>query len=86
MATATFARRVGAAISKGSSSWYDPHMEAASRAILELIPLVDLTVKIRDARVYLLIDSKRVFLEQIASSCSHFSSHLLNPSIPQKEN
>eukprot|EP00268_Persea_americana_P044207 TRINITY_DN44662_c0_g1_i4.p1 TRINITY_DN44662_c0_g1~~TRINITY_DN44662_c0_g1_i4.p1 ORF type:complete len:230 (-),score=22.88 TRINITY_DN44662_c0_g1_i4:240-929(-) len=51
MATATFARRVGAAISKGSSSWYDPHMEAASRAILERIPLVDLTVEIRDARI-----------------------------------
>ncbi|XP_028800838.1 DAR GTPase 2, mitochondrial [Neltuma alba] len=31
--------------------WYSPHMAAASRAILERIPLVDLIVELRDARI-----------------------------------
>lgn len=36
---------------KGSSWWYTPHMAAASRAIAERIPLVDIVVEVRDARV-----------------------------------
>lgn len=36
---------------KSSSWWYTPHMAAASRAIAERIPLVDLVLEIRDARV-----------------------------------
>lgn len=36
---------------KGSSWWYTPHMAAASRAIANRIPLVDIVVQVRDARV-----------------------------------
>lgn len=36
---------------KGSSWWYTPHMAAASQAISERIPLVDLVLEVRDARV-----------------------------------
>uniref|UniRef100_A0A803PSX0 Uncharacterized protein n=1 Tax=Cannabis sativa TaxID=3483 RepID=A0A803PSX0_CANSA len=32
-------------------SWYDTHMAAASRAIAQRIPLVDLVLEIRDARI-----------------------------------
>ncbi|CAH1441015.1 unnamed protein product [Lactuca virosa] len=37
--------------SKSSSWWYNHHMRAASRAILERIPLVDLVLEVRDARI-----------------------------------
>lgn len=36
---------------KGSSWWYTPHMAAASRAIATRLPLVDIVVQVRDARV-----------------------------------
>ncbi|XP_074382439.1 DAR GTPase 2, mitochondrial isoform X2 [Apium graveolens] len=36
---------------KGSSWWYTPHMAAASRAIANRIPLVDIVVQVRDARI-----------------------------------
>ena len=59
MATATLARQIGSAIAKAARNrdprrgWYGPHMAAASRAIAERIPLVDLVLEIRDARVQL---------------------------------
>lgn len=64
MATATgaskLARQVGAAVKQAASKgigWYGPHMAAASRAISERIPMVDLLLEVRDARVfYLLFD------------------------------
>ncbi|XAR54249.1 hypothetical protein NMG60_11029295 [Bertholletia excelsa] len=53
--TASLVRKLGAAVKKaagkGGSSWYTPHMAAATRAISERIPLVDLVVEVRDARV-----------------------------------
>ncbi|KAK6924913.1 GTP binding domain [Dillenia turbinata] len=55
MATASFARRLGSAIKKAvknkGSAWLSPHMVAASRAISERIPLVDLILEVRDARI-----------------------------------
>ncbi|KAM3289060.1 hypothetical protein P3S67_017347 [Capsicum chacoense] len=36
---------------KGSTCWYTPHMAAASRAITERIPLVDILLEVRDARI-----------------------------------
>nr|DAD47528.1 TPA_asm: hypothetical protein HUJ06_017465 [Nelumbo nucifera] len=55
MATAALARRLGASVkdagAKKGSGWYSSHMAAASRAILERIPLVDFTLEIRDARI-----------------------------------
>lgn len=55
-ATASFIKKLGNAVkvvagNKGSSWWYTPHMAAASRAIAERIPLVDLIIEVRDARV-----------------------------------
>lgn len=57
MATATLARQIGSAIIKATNStssegWFSPHMAAASRAIAERIPLVDLVLEVRDARVF----------------------------------
>ncbi|CAL5381055.1 unnamed protein product [Camellia sinensis] len=53
-ATASFIRKLGGAVKKTpgkrGSSWYTPHMAAASRAILERIPLADLVLEVRDAR------------------------------------
>ncbi|KAL8555671.1 hypothetical protein ACS0TY_003474 [Phlomoides rotata] len=37
--------------SRSSEWWYTPHMAAASRAITERIPLVDLVLEVRDARI-----------------------------------
>ncbi|XP_062174944.1 DAR GTPase 2, mitochondrial isoform X2 [Alnus glutinosa] len=56
MATATLARRIGDAVKQAArknsgGGWYDPHMAAASRAIAERIPLVDLVLEVRDARI-----------------------------------
>lgn len=54
MATATLARQIGRAITNSTSTgngWFNPHMAAASRAIAERIPLVDLVLEVRDARV-----------------------------------
>lgn len=31
--------------------WFGPHMSAASRAVLERFPLVDILLEVRDARV-----------------------------------
>lgn len=36
---------------RGAEWWYTPHMAAASRAIAERIPLVDLVLEVRDARI-----------------------------------
>ena len=59
MATASIARQISCAVAKaarnrnsgGEGGWYGPHMAAASRAIQERIPLVDLVLEVRDARV-----------------------------------
>lgn len=50
------AKEVGNAVRKLSENrgWYGPHMAAASRAIVERIPLVDFVLEVRDARVGLL--------------------------------
>ncbi|KAL5980556.1 hypothetical protein ACLOJK_028464 [Asimina triloba] len=57
-AAAALARRLGAAVkdagAKRGSGWFSPLMAAASKAILERIPMVDLTIEIRDARVKLI--------------------------------
>ncbi|OMO86984.1 hypothetical protein COLO4_20833 [Corchorus olitorius] len=54
MTTASkIAKEIGNTVKKAASrnrGWFDPHMAAASRAIDERIPLVDLVVEIRDAR------------------------------------
>lgn len=39
--------------SRGSEWWYTPHMAAAARAIEERVPLVDLILEVRDARVHM---------------------------------
>ncbi|OWM83637.1 hypothetical protein CDL15_Pgr004066 [Punica granatum] len=54
--TAILAGKVGGAVQQASRNraagwWYDPHMAAASRAIAERTPLVDLILEVRDARV-----------------------------------
>lgn len=54
MTKASIARQLGNAIvakNRNSGGWYGPHMAAASRAIQERIPLVDLVLEVRDARV-----------------------------------
>ena len=57
MTTATLSRHIGAMVKEISKKrwmegrWYTPHMAAASRAIAERIPLVDIVVEVRDARV-----------------------------------
>ncbi|PKI41780.1 hypothetical protein CRG98_037815 [Punica granatum] len=54
--TAILAGKVGGAVQQASRNraagwWYDPHMAAASRAIAERTPLVDLILEVRDARI-----------------------------------
>lgn len=55
-ATDVLVKRIGtvikrAAKKKASAWWYGPHMETASRAIAERLPLADLVLEVRDARV-----------------------------------
>nr|CAD1845014.1 unnamed protein product [Ananas comosus var. bracteatus] len=55
-ASSSFSRRLGAAVRelgmKGAAEgWYGAHMAAAERAILERVPLVDLVLEVRDARI-----------------------------------
>ncbi|XVE90838.1 hypothetical protein DITRI_Ditri20bG0108200 [Diplodiscus trichospermus] len=48
------AKEIGIAVKKAVSRnrwWYGPHMAAASDAIAQRLPLVDLVVEIRDARI-----------------------------------
>ncbi|KAF7825942.1 DAR GTPase 2, mitochondrial [Senna tora] len=49
--------------------WYSPHMAAASRAISERIPLVDLIVELRDARIPL--SSELEILRNYPTSSRH---------------
>lgn len=55
MATISFGRALGSAVVKAGKdktlTWFTPHMAASSRAILDRIPLVDITVEVRDARI-----------------------------------
>lgn len=44
-------RRLGAAVRDLSGAWYGRHMAAAERAIRARLPLVDLVLEVRDARV-----------------------------------
>ncbi|KAL8119411.1 hypothetical protein AgCh_016798 [Apium graveolens] len=54
---------------KGSSWWYTPHMAAASRAIANRIPLVDIVVQVRDARKW------TRYLEEQRYVCCEVNSH-----------
>ncbi|KAA8520144.1 hypothetical protein F0562_014400 [Nyssa sinensis] len=72
-ATASFVGKVGAAVrqvagNKGST-WYTPHMAAASRAIAERIPLVDMVLEVRDTRIPL--SSEYEHLRNFPSSLRH---------------
>ncbi|PWA51607.1 P-loop containing nucleoside triphosphate hydrolases superfamily protein [Artemisia annua] len=54
--TSSFVQKLGNSVkkisdSKTSSWWYNHHMRAASRAIFDRIPLVDLVLEVRDARI-----------------------------------
>lgn len=57
-----FSRAVGSAVrelglkGRGGGGWYTSHMAAAARAICQRIPLVDLVVEVRDARVLIVLD------------------------------
>ncbi|CAN6486355.1 unnamed protein product [Victoria cruziana] len=55
MPAAAFSRRVGDLVKNAGrrreTGWFTPHMEAASRAILDRIPLVDCVIEVRDARI-----------------------------------
>ncbi|GER57368.1 P-loop containing nucleoside triphosphatehydrolases superfamily protein [Striga asiatica] len=51
-----FIQEIGKAVKavakgKGSKWWYTPRMAAASRAVADRLPLVDLVVEVRDARI-----------------------------------
>lgn len=50
-AAEAFSRRLGAAVRGLSGAWYSRHMAAADRAIRARLPLVDLVLEVRDARV-----------------------------------
>lgn len=54
-ATNNIGRRLGGTVKKLAGNkdkgWFSPHMVAAARAIAQRIPLVDLVLEIRDARV-----------------------------------
>ena len=59
-ATTPFARQIGIAVKekigrtkRARGPWYNSLMAAASHALAERIPLVDLIVEVRDARVLL---------------------------------
>ncbi|KAL0410849.1 UNVERIFIED_CONTAM: DAR GTPase 2, mitochondrial [Sesamum latifolium] len=60
-AAETLIQKIGKAVkevakTRSSEWWYTPHMAAASRAIDERIPLVDLVLEVRDARVHFFLD------------------------------
>ncbi|XP_073157393.1 DAR GTPase 2, mitochondrial isoform X2 [Henckelia pumila] len=55
-ATASLVQKIGEAVKqvaakRGSDWWYTPHMAAASLAIAERLPLVDLILEVRDCRI-----------------------------------
>lgn len=57
-ATIALAKQIGKSIiakankyGKTGEGWYGPHMDAAACAIAERIPLVDIVLEVRDARV-----------------------------------
>ncbi|PIN01839.1 Conserved ATP/GTP binding protein [Handroanthus impetiginosus] len=55
-ATDSLIQKIGKAVkevakSRSSEWWYTPHMAAASHAVAERIPLVDLVLEVRDARI-----------------------------------
>ncbi|XP_003572110.1 DAR GTPase 2, mitochondrial [Brachypodium distachyon] len=50
-AAEAFSRRLGAAVRGLSGAWYGRHMAAADRAIRARLPLVDLVLEVRDARI-----------------------------------
>jgi hypothetical protein len=51
-ATEAFSRRLSDAVRGLSGAWYGRHMAAADRAIRSRLPLVDLVLEVRDARVW----------------------------------
>ncbi|KAI9115949.1 hypothetical protein K1719_012879 [Acacia pycnantha] len=75
MGTTYLARHMGTAIKdlnwnkKVQGLWYSPHMAAASRAISERIPMVDLIVEVRDARIPL--SSEYEILSKYPTSSRH---------------
>ena len=51
MTIANLEKRLGSGVKRAAKTWFSPHMAAASRAVSERIPLVDLVLEVRDARV-----------------------------------
>lgn len=105
MATASLSkigREIGTAVKQaskkrgGGGEWYGPHMAAASRAIADRIPLVDIVLEIRDARVGKLYPTLSISFIQCSIKCLTeiyylvqipFSSqfdHLRNLPLPSK--
>ncbi|KAF5208210.1 Dar gtpase 2 protein [Thalictrum thalictroides] len=72
MATASrITERIGAAVMKAgankASTWFTPHMAAASRAIFQRIPSVDFILEVRDARIP--ISSQYEHMRHFPSTC-----------------
>ncbi|KAK4416120.1 DAR GTPase 2, mitochondrial [Sesamum alatum] len=73
-AAETLIQKIGKAVkevakTRSSEWWYTPHMAAASRAIDERIPFVDLVLEVRDARIPL--SSEYLQLRKFPSSSRH---------------
>ncbi|RVW39319.1 DAR GTPase 2, mitochondrial [Vitis vinifera] len=51
MTIANLEKRLGSGVKRAAKTWFSPHMAAASRAVSERIPLVDLVLEVRDARI-----------------------------------
>ncbi|KAL6320930.1 hypothetical protein AAG906_010739 [Vitis piasezkii] len=51
MTIANLEKRLGSGVKRAAKTWFSPHMAAASRAVAERIPLVDLVLEVRDARI-----------------------------------
>lgn len=74
MSTASLIQKIGDAVkqvaaNRRSDWWYTPHMAAASRAISERLPLVDLILEVRDSRIPLSSECRQ--LRKITPSARH---------------
>ncbi|GAV61617.1 MMR_HSR1 domain-containing protein [Cephalotus follicularis] len=62
---------------RGRGGWYGPHMAAASRAIAERIPLVDLILEVRDATIPLSSECEQLRNYPPSSSSSSSTKRII---------
>ncbi|XP_078155948.1 P-loop containing nucleoside triphosphate hydrolases superfamily protein isoform X2 [Carex rostrata] len=74
-----FSRRLGVAVRELKGAWYGRHMAASERAIVDRLPIVDVVLEIRDARLSIVLRDK---IRELKSGQDSYTATVMLVGIP----